>query len=363
MSRLAGHSLKTTDPLTTKLLVEHLWEWHSADGMGAEVGGAQAVLDISEDLHGITVDQPDDNIDDVSGIMEFLEHERVQAVLELMAEGSQNLDLPTYSDKYNKNITNTERLQTTFRVIFFLRQWSRWGKPCYVIKPGLGAALSATSMTKIPSQMFEVPMPTFYVEYEGGRALKGAMVSETYEAGQRCLSLLMIDNSLVDNKNKDAMMSVAIPLTHGQTVDFCMAQTNLWNDEHRRFTNLLLNTVLYLTHEKADLRRELAPDTELKAKMKSAGVKKRKKLGRKLAKLSSLERFVVGRDLKPIIPTEAAEEPGGRRGPRWHMVEGHWRLQACGRKRKDRNLIWIRPHPRGLKSLGRVERTMIEDLP
>lgn len=113
-----------------------------------------------------------------------------------------------------------------------------------------------------------------------------------------------------------------------------------------------LNATLYLSSPRANTRevpieeRVAALRARLKeAKRKSLGTHYRRKLKKQIADLQADNRPIVVVKYPVRAPTVA--EGTGRKLTTRFRVRGHWRRQACGRRRQQRKLIWIEPHWKG----------------
>lgn len=110
------------------------------------------------------------------------------------------------------------------------------------------------------------------------------------------------------------------------------------------FFRIILNAVLYLSSDQAELSALKTPRPELEARAAAIlSAPKRKKALQKARKYTTLDCIEVGASVKAISgDTGHGNKPSVR-----FMVRGHWRNQAFGTGRTDRKLIWIRPFYKG----------------
>lgn len=119
------------------------------------------------------------------------------------------------------------------------------------------------------------------------------------------------------------------------------------------FFRIVLNAVLYLTSEQAEMTALTSQRAELEARAAATlSAPKRKKILREARKYSSLDCMEVGASIGAIVITHGVDTgnenngSGGKPSVRF-MVRGHWRNQAYGMKNTERKLIWIRPFYKG----------------
>lgn len=120
------------------------------------------------------------------------------------------------------------------------------------------------------------------------------------------------------------------------------------------FYRILLNAVLYLSSDQAELTAKGSPRPEILARAKDiSSPSKRKKLLQSISRHTDLDYLEVGESVGPIVikkgDAEGAEGGKGGSGKPLvrFMVRGHWRRQAHGPERQERKLIWIRPFLKG----------------
>lgn len=119
------------------------------------------------------------------------------------------------------------------------------------------------------------------------------------------------------------------------------------------FYRLILNAVLYLSSDQAELVPTASPRRTIEAQTRDIESRpKRRKLLQTTGRYSALDYQEVGASVGPIVIQKGGEEggeggPGGGKPLVRFMVRGHWRRQPHGPERQERKLIWIRPHYKG----------------
>lgn len=140
-------------------------------------------------------------------------------------------------------------------------------------------------------------------------------------------------------------------------------------EDSRLAFSLLMNGILYLTSPDPDIANRIAPSAPLIARLRGIkSSKKRAKLEREIASLSSLDYIAVGENIrlpaKTIMPGDGTH--GGWHLHNRHIVRGHWKMQPCGEGLEERRHIWIRPYIRGpegtpVKNKGYIVTTAGEE--
>lgn len=119
------------------------------------------------------------------------------------------------------------------------------------------------------------------------------------------------------------------------------------------FYRIILNAVLYLSSDQAELTAKESPRREIEARAKDiASLVKRRKLLQTAGRYTALDYEEVGASVAPIViqKGEAESSVTGVGGGKLHvrfMVRGHWRQQPHGLGGRERKLLWIRPHFKG----------------
>ncbi|EHJ9985227.1 hypothetical protein KB976_004364 [Vibrio parahaemolyticus] len=121
------------------------------------------------------------------------------------------------------------------------------------------------------------------------------------------------------------------------------------------FFRIILNSILYLDSDEAELVMEQSTRLEIeKSAKQTKSVAKRKKKLKEAEKFSSLSYANVGHSIQPIIINKTrvndinnAEEGSGRVSTYRFIVRGHWKQQVYGPKRSLRKKIRIAPYYRG----------------
>lgn len=121
------------------------------------------------------------------------------------------------------------------------------------------------------------------------------------------------------------------------------------------FYRIVLNAILYLSSDKAELDSQKSPRVEMEAKAKNIlAMYKRMKVLQTASRHSELDFQEVGKSVGAIVIQQSEHETTslstgieGNKPLVRFMVRGHWRHQAHGAGQQDRKLIWIRPHYKG----------------
>lgn len=119
------------------------------------------------------------------------------------------------------------------------------------------------------------------------------------------------------------------------------------------FYRIVVNAVLYLSSDKAEMTAKESPRKEIEDKADGiASLPKRRKLLQTTSRYTVLDYEEVGASVGPIVikkgETEGGEgESGGGKPLVRFMVRGHWRRQPHGPERQERKLIWVRPYYKG----------------
>lgn len=119
------------------------------------------------------------------------------------------------------------------------------------------------------------------------------------------------------------------------------------------FYRIILNAVLYLSSDQADLTAKASPRREIEDKVKGiSSPQKRRKMLQTTGRYTTLDYQEVGASVGPIViqKGEAADGEVGKGGGKplvRFMVRGHWRRQPHGPENQGRKLIWIRPYYKG----------------
>lgn len=119
------------------------------------------------------------------------------------------------------------------------------------------------------------------------------------------------------------------------------------------FFRIILNAVLYLSSDQAELIAKESPRREIEARVTAIkSLPKRRKLLQSAGRFTALDYQEVGASVGPIViqKGEAERSEGGAGGGKplvRFMVRGHWRRQLHGTESQDRKLIWIRPYYKG----------------
>ena len=119
------------------------------------------------------------------------------------------------------------------------------------------------------------------------------------------------------------------------------------------FYRTILNAVLYLSSDQAELTAKASPHREIEDKAKGiTSPSKRRKLLQTAGRYTALDYQEVGQSVGPIViqksKVESNEAGKGSGKPLVRfMVRGHWRRQPHGPENQERKLIWIRPYYKG----------------
>lgn len=119
------------------------------------------------------------------------------------------------------------------------------------------------------------------------------------------------------------------------------------------FYRIILNAVLYLSSDQAELTAKESARREIEARAKDiASLAKRRKLLQTTGRYTALDYEEVGASVAPIVIQKGEEESsvtgvGGSKLQVRFMVRGHWRQQPYGPGSQECKLLWIRPHFKG----------------
>lgn len=129
------------------------------------------------------------------------------------------------------------------------------------------------------------------------------------------------------------------------------AESEAINDALRACIRIAINLSLYLTLPNAQTRRVQHPRAaELQKKLRNTkNPGKVKKYERQLDALKNRTVIRVGEHLVSQVRALRKEHPESRRA---HWVRGHWRRYHTGAGRKNVELRWIMPFPRGFGEPG-----------
>jgi hypothetical protein len=128
---------------------------------------------------------------------------------------------------------------------------------------------------------------------------------------------------------------------------------NLFYTDGLAFYRIVLNAMLYLSSEKAELSGQKSPHTEIEETAEQAiSPKKKRKILQAKGRYTALSYEEAGASVGTIIvrkdDTESPIAGDGSKKPLVRfMVRGHWRRQPHGPDSQDRKLIWILPHYKG----------------
>ena len=120
------------------------------------------------------------------------------------------------------------------------------------------------------------------------------------------------------------------------------------------FYRIILNALLYLSSNEAELCNEVSPYREIEARARTINSRpKRKKLLKTKGYYSNLDYQEVGASVGSIViqkgevTSDNINSSGeGKKIVRF-MVRGHWRRQPYGSENQEHKLIWIRPYYKG----------------
>lgn len=125
------------------------------------------------------------------------------------------------------------------------------------------------------------------------------------------------------------------------------------NESGLLFFRIVINSILYLGSNDADLINLLSPHRRLREDLAAVRPGKRRDgLKRELRLASELDYTAVGSRLGSIAVSKPSEEVpcvsgAGHKIKHRFIVRGHWRNQPCGQGLSARRLIWIKPYYKG----------------
>jgi hypothetical protein len=228
----------------------------------------------------------------------------------------------------------------------FNREWSRVGRPRFVLSHSVTALLIATKAPKIdwdylPAPAVLLDVPTELFPLEDGWHLTGRLliaVSRVADDGDSFAdgSALL---GVFDRHGKGMKWMLAKPTTERPYFVDDDKNSNAGGHTWRLCCRLAANALAYITEHRSCVRRAGA----------GTGI------GAGTHRVSEPVDVTVTRQFRVSVASLlAARDFAGAKRAMSHLVRGHWRNQAVGEKRADRRLTWVRPHLRGDESLGRV---------
>ena len=119
------------------------------------------------------------------------------------------------------------------------------------------------------------------------------------------------------------------------------------------FYRIILNAVLYLSSDQAELSDKMSPCKEIEDKAKDVtSLSKKRKLLQAIGRYTALDYHEVGSSVGPIVikKEETKNSESKRNGSKplvRFMVRGHWRRQSHGPESQSRKIIWIQPYYKG----------------
>ncbi len=115
------------------------------------------------------------------------------------------------------------------------------------------------------------------------------------------------------------------------------------------FFRSIINTILYLGSNDADLVEQLSPHPAMEERLtRTKSRDKRKYIKGEMKKISHTNYIVVGHDTPKLLPGNEHDFQQKRRELNIRfIVRGHWRNQVCGPENSLRRLVWIKPHYKG----------------
>lgn len=132
------------------------------------------------------------------------------------------------------------------------------------------------------------------------------------------------------------------------------------------FYRIILNAVLYLSSEQAELIPQDSTRRTLETRLNGVSSQsKRRKLLKRSRRHSCLDYYEVGSSIGTIviekaIPDEHGEVASAKSKPLVRfMVRGHWRNQPCGQGSQRRKLIWIRPYYKGADVAATINKPYV----
>ncbi len=125
----------------------------------------------------------------------------------------------------------------------------------------------------------------------------------------------------------------------------------LFYNEGLTFFRILINAVLYVASNDADIIERISPRNVKLPNIKSP--LKMKKYKKRISRFSKLTYQSLGESLPPIVidKVQCAQTTNGNnkeiKSIKRFIVRGHWRNQPCGINREENKLIWIKPYYKG----------------
>jgi len=279
--------------------------------------------------------------------------------------------------------------------------WHKSGRKAYTVSPSLRWRLENTRLKGLSANDLKLPYNAIYVSLPPIYEISGGDTGKHKSDGCYIIGDKINDNItkwriiLVGKENEnskyeqdDAIYHWSLSFHKNKTVDECVNESlevvknNIYKDPTSsgvkekeinnfmknniiKLTNYVINVVLYATMSDVDVMIVQADpeyqrlfDRAMKLDKKS---KKRKNLLKKANDIGHRPRIMLGGNI--YIDRSKEQTESGNKGIRKikvrTLVSGHWRNQAKGKGRMERERIWIEPFWRGPEFAPVTEKTHV----
>ena len=271
---------------------------------------------------------------------------------------------------------DTEEGQNNVHIAMAVAALATYGYKTYVVAPRLMDGLLETNLREVPADLIKCPYPAFYIQFArspftifnpltGEHRMDGVYVMDGADTrpggvGPTLMFLFAGDaNENSKHENDDATFWFGLPRSdiHGdvesiaERLEARTSQRGWGGGNVERvpdYLRLILNTLLYIDAENADVVQTINPGY-VKAQKHAARGMKRAIEDIKTGRVKPRDFIVLGGRLADdMIP--AGVYVGGQEGRvlhTRHIVRGHWRVVRFGPGSLSVRPAWIQPYWRG----------------
>jgi len=242
-------------------------------------------------------------------------------------------------------------------------KWTEKGKACtrYTVSPGLEPLLRATKMAGLKVSDFSLPYDSVVVRIGNAtcRCIQDYFSILDGERGASTRTKTLFTSILLDGA--DAPMSLISSMRESSSLDEeieaglrLISRDKTHGDAFYGPFRILINAMLYATYPEADIEYvEMNPEARRlwkKAQKLPVGSERRQKSMALHSKRTQRTKMLGGRiDISRSTPKDTSSSSSAYPDtPQWQTyVSGHWKMQPCGKGRRDRHRIWIQPYVKG----------------
>lgn len=268
---------------------------------------------------------------------------------------------------------NSEAGQNNIHVAMATVSLAAYGHKTYVVTPRLVEGLLETSLRDIKADLVKCPFPAFYIQFArspftifnpltGEHRMDGVYVMDGGDdrpggVGPTLMFLFAGDaNTNSKDENDDATFWFGLPKSDIQGDVESIAERlearmrNDWGGGNivrfPDYLRLVLNTLLYIDAENADIVQSVNPGF-VKAEKHAARGMKRAIEDLATGRVQRRHRIILGGRIAHNLIPAGAESHEGRVLSTRHIVRGHWRVVRFGPGRLSVRPAWISPYWRG----------------